>query len=119
MLVDRCKEAGLRAIRLSAAGETSKKDIQEPFTLLRGVEDALVDTFGRAEGFSAIQAELGKFTAALEPADSLSQNRAIQATVARDCDALDQARHGLRRAILRIADRNPLFRLIGRHHMSS
>jgi hypothetical protein len=114
--IDMCKEAAVRAIRMNGAGDPSKATSQEPFTLLSGLEDALLDTFGSGSRYPRILQELGRFSGALVPADGFAESSAIAATVERDCNELTQARRDLRRVVLNAAAENPFFRMAGRHH---
>lgn len=115
--LDKCKDAGVRGIRLSAAGDPTKAGSQEPFTLLSGLEDALAETFRRKPDYVSVQTALATFTQALQPADGFGDDAALAATVAADCERLDRARQGLRRVLLRIAEKNWVFHFVrGRFH---
>lgn len=116
--IDRAKDAAIISMQQNAAGKPDVKDSKAAFAALSKLQDALNDTFGRTHSptYRRLRQAAVRFEAAVDPADGLSPNAAATAaSLDADLVELSAARNELRRQVLAIAERHPLFALYGRH----
>jgi hypothetical protein len=116
--IDRSKDAAIISMHQNAAGKPDTKDSKAAFSALSKLQDALSDTFGgiNSPTYQRLQSALARFEAAVDPADGLSHNAAATAaSIDDDLKEIASARNELRRHVLLIAEKHPLFALYGRH----